>query len=344
MKNEKKNKSFNPISFLQIRYPFESAGGRMITNIPTAKPEETIFDVRERLFKKANDFETLNYIYILDDKEKLIGVLSLKDIFRRPKDNKIEDLMVKEVISVLPRTDQEKVAILALKHNLKSIPVTNKENFFLGVVPSDVILEILHTEDVEDMLRFAGISKYDTFSSKIFHASPFILTKLRLPWLILGLFGGLLAAQIVSFFEGPLKSHFILAAFIPLIVYMADAVGTQTETLFIRSLVYHPDIKNYFLKEIKVSFFIALVLGGLLSLITYFWFGLPYIGVTLGISLFFTIVTSFFLGLLVPYLFNKIKKDPAIISGPIGTIIRDILSLLIYFSIASVLLNVFPEN
>ena len=332
MKNEKDFK---------MKFPPESAGRRMITSVPTGLPEERILDIRKRLFEKAQEFETLNYIYILDREGRLTGVVSLKDVFQKPEESRMEDLMVKEVIKVSPRTDQEKVAILALRHNLKSIPVVSKENLFLGAVPSDVILEILHSENIEDILRFAGVSRYNTFSDRIFQASPKILTKLRLPWLILGLFGGLLAAQIVSFFEASLQTHFVLAAFIPLIVYMADAVGTQTETLFIRSLVYPLNIKKYFFKETEVSFSIALVLGVLLTLISYFWFKLPYIGIILGISLFFTIMAAFLLGLLVPYFLNKLKEDPAIASGPIGTIIRDILSLILYFSIASLLLKIF---
>lgn len=315
----------------------------MISNVPTALPEEKIADMRKRLFEKAGEFETINYIYILDRENKLTGVFSLKDVFQKPEETKIEDLMERNVVKVRPSTDQERVAILALKYNLKAIPVVNKENVFLGVVPSDAILEILHTEDVEDILRFAGIVKHNNFSTKIFQASPAVLTKMRLPWLILGLFGGLLAARVVTFFEASLEEHLVLASFIPLIVYMADAVGTQTETLFIRSLVYRMDIKKYFLREIKVSLSIALILGGMLTLISYLWlnFSHPYIGIILGSSLFLTIVTAFFLGLLVPYFFTKLKKDPAIVSGPVGTTIRDILSLLIYFVIATALLGFF---
>lgn len=244
------------------KYPPETAGRRIVANVPTVLPEERILDIRQKLFEKAQDFETLNYVYVVDRDKKLVGVFSIKEVFQKPEETKINDLMSRDIIKVRPHTDQEKVVILALKHNLKAIPVVDKENIFLGVVPSDVILEILHLEDVEDILRSAGISKYDSFSSKIFQASPGLLTKLRLPWLILGLFGGLFAAQIVSFFEDSLRVYFILTAFIPLIVYMADAVGTQTETLFIRSLVYQMNLKSYFLKEIKVSFAIALILGG----------------------------------------------------------------------------------
>ncbi|MDP3995726.1 MAG: magnesium transporter [bacterium] len=323
------------------KYPPESAGRKMIANVPTAGPDETIAGVRKKLFEKAKEFETLNYIYVLSLEGKLEGVLSLKDVFRKPASNLVKELMAINIIKVRPYADQEKVAILALRHNLKAIPVVDKENIFFGVVPSDVILEILHSEDVEDILHFAGISKNNSFANKIFQASPFALIKLRLPWLLLGLLGGLLAAQIVGFFEESLRNNFILAAFIPLIVYMADAVGTQTETLFIRSLVYHLDIKNYFLKEIKVGFSIALILGMALVLISCFFFNLFPVGIILGISLFFTIVSAFLLGLLVPYFLNKLKKDPAVASGPLGTIIRDILSLMFYFLIASSLLKFF---
>ncbi len=324
------------------KYPLKSAGRSMIANVPKVLPEEKILDVREKLFNQAKDFETLNYIYVTDKEDILVGVFSLKDIFRQAEDTVVEDIMVKKIIKARPEIEQEKIAFLALEHNLKAIPIVDGKNLFLGVVPSDIILKILHSENIEDVLKFAGIAKYNEgFAGKIFQASPKVLTKLRLPWLVLGLFGGLFAAQVVHFFESTLRDQFILTAFIPLIVYMADAVGTQTETLFVRSLVYQLDFRKYFLKEIKVSLIIAFVLGILLGLISYLMFSLLNIGIILGASLFFTIVSSFILGIIVPYLFNKLKKDPAIASGPIGTIIRDVLSLIIYFSIATFLLNFF---
>lgn len=330
------------------KYPPESAGRRMINNVPKAVPEEKVSDIRKRLFEKAKEFETLNYIYIVDRKEKLVGVLSLKDVFQKPEEAKVKDLMVEDVIKARPYTDQERVAILALRHNLKSIPVVDKENLLLGVVPSDVILEILHSENVEDLLRFAGISKRDVFLNKTLQFPVSVLTKIRLPWLIFGLFGGLFAAQIVTFFEGSLRVNFILAAFIPLIVYMADAVGVQAQTLFIRSLALDSrlDMRRYFLKEIRISIVIALVLGLLLFLISFLWFGILSIAAILGISLFLTVICACLVAVLVPWLLQALKKDPAIGSGPFATIVRDILTLLLYFSIASLMLRFFsiPGN
>lgn len=315
----------------------------MISNIPTALPQEKILDIRKKLFEKAQEFETLNYIYIVDPEGKLIGILSLKEVFRKPEESKIEDLMVRNVVKVRPRTDQERVAILALKHNLKSIPVVDKEDRFLGIVTSDVILDILQAEQIEDILHFAGISKFDTSPKKILQAPVGILAKIRLPWLILGLLGGLFAAQIVNFFESSLKTHFVLAAFIPLIVYMADAVGTQTETLFIRGLAIDPRlaIKNYFFREIKIGFLIALSIGLLLTIFSSLWIGLPYIGFILGVSIFLTILSAMVIAVFIPWLLNKFKKDPALGSGPFATIITDVTSLIIYFSVASLSLKFF---
>lgn len=325
------------------KYPPESAGRRMATNIPTIKPDEKIIDIQKKLFEKAQEFETLNYIYVVDKEKKLIGVFSIKNVFQEQKEIKVKEIMEEKVVKARPYTDQEKVALLALKHNLKAIPVVDKDNIFLGVVPSDIILDILHSEGIEDILRFAGISKQNNFANKTIKSSFFLLSWIRLPWLIFGLFGGLLAAQIINFFETSLKNHFILAAFIPLIVYMADAVGVQSQTLFIRNITFNSklEIKKYFVKEIKTSIVIALVLGSLLSLISFIFLKSFEMVIILGFSLFLTVISASFIAILIPWILQNFKKDPAIGSGPFATIIRDVLSLIIYFSIAFLMLNLF---
>ena len=323
------------------QFPKDSAGRRMIDKVPLCFPEQSILDVKKMLFEKTAEIETLNYIYVTDRQKKLLGVFSIKEIFREPESAKIKEIMKINPIKVRPYTDQERAAILALENNLKAIPVSDKDNKFLGVIPSDVILDILHSENVEDFLRLAGIR---SSIQNILKGNVLFSAKVRIPWLILGLLGGILAAQIVEVFEAPLRSHFILAAFIPLILYIASAVGTQTETLFIRSLVLDSGMKvgRYLFKEIQTAFLMALILGGLLSLISFFWFNSPYyIGIIMGTSLFFTILMATFIGVSIPYFLQKIKKDPAIGTGPFATIVRDILSLLIYFAVAIILLKLF---
>jgi len=326
---------------MKNKYPLESAGKRMVANVPTARPGERISDVKKMLFEEMKELETINYIYVIDKERKLVGIFSIKEVFRKPEETRVSEVMQTEIIKAHPYTDQERVAILALTHNLKSIPVVDKDSHFLGVVPSDIILNILHSENVEDFLKSAGIHSP---LAKTLRGSPVFLAKARTPWLILGLFGGIFAAEIVEFFETTLKAHFILAAFIPLIVYMSGAVGAQTETLFIRSLALNTQfgVKKYLFRDIKVGFLMALVLGTLLSFLSIFWLNSPYyIGLILGVSLFLAILMAILIGIFIPFLLQKLKRDPAIGSGPFGTIIRDILSLIIYFSVASLMLKFF---
>jgi magnesium transporter len=251
----------------------------------------------------------------------------------------VMDLIPRELITARAYTDQEKVAFLALRYNLKAIPVVDKNNRFLGVVASDDILRILDNEAIEDILSFGGVWHRGPYDD-IFNIPLLRSIKHRLPWLILGLLGGILAAGIINRFEGILAQNLILAAFIPLIVYMADAVGTQMEAFLIRDLAIMPKMRflKYFLRQISVVFVIALIIAGLLIIVISAIYGERQIALTVGAAIFLAILSSVLTGLVVPYLFNKFKFDPANTSGPIATIIQDILSVFVYFLIANLLL------
>jgi len=308
-------------------------------NIPIASAEDKIFDVVQSFSKKR--FDDLNYVYVVDKEQKLIGVFSIKELFLNPKDKKVKEIMKNDIVKAHLNSTQEKVAILALKNNLKAIPIVDENDKFLGIVSSDSILKILHLENVEDFLRSAGIG---SSVRETLEGDSFFLAKVRIPWLILGLVGGAFAAFVVEFFEAPLKSHFILASFIPLIVYIADAVGSQTQTLFIRNLVFEEKINifNYIIKEIKTGLMISLILGLILFGIVMFLFKADFvIGLILAISLLFTILIAMIVGVSTPWFLNKFKKDPAIGAGPFGTIIRDILTLIIYLGVSSLIFWLF---
>ena len=151
---------------------------------------------------------------------------------------------VTDFVTVRTSTDQERVAHLALKYNIKAVPVVSKDHTFLGVVPSDKILEILNREHTEDVLRFAGVRhKHSPVQDVLLDQSPLTHVKSRLPWLVIGLLGGVLAAFVIGIFEETLAHELLLAAFIPAIVYMADAVGSQTQMLFVRALAVDHNLK-----------------------------------------------------------------------------------------------------
>lgn len=317
-----------------------SAGERMTLNVLVCSFSDTIIDIKKKIFKEASRLDFLGYVYVLDDRNRLKGVFSIKELFIKDDGIKAEEIMNKKVVRVGSEDDQERVAILAIKHNIKAVPVTSEDHHLLGVVTSDSIFNIFHEEHMEDMLLSAGIHRKDSVLVKTRESPVGLLAKVRLPWLIVGLFGGILAAQIITFFEGTLSSHFILAAFIPLVIYMSNAVAAQTQTLYIRTLALNSfSSRSYFIRDIKVGLLIGLVIAVILFLTTLAISGDIVISSILAISIFSTIITAIVVGLLTVWTLFRIGKDPALGSGPFGTIVADISSLIIYFIIATTFLG-----
>ena len=337
-----KNKNLNQKNKKEYFSP-EMAIRKMTTKIPFAYKDDNVKKIRLYLFENSDKFETINYIYVIDKEGRLKGVISIKDIFRTPGAKKASDIMKRRLITAHPHTDQERVALLAIKYNLKAIPVVSKEKKFLGVVPSDTILNILHDEDIEDALHFAGVHDFDDSALNIIKAPARVHFKKRIPWLILGLLGGIFAAFIVRFFEDALRAQLLLAAFIPAVVYMADAVGTQAQIIFVRSLALDQKInlRKYIFRELKVSFSLAIFLGLMIFAISFLFLDNLLLGLILTVSIFITVLSATGVAIFLPWIFEKKNYDPAIASGPFATVIRDILSLLIYFSIAQFMINFF---
>lgn len=323
----------------QNKYPPSSAGRAMTTSVPTVDIGMNIAEIRNSLIEQKLNFETINYIYILDKNKKLKGVVSIKEIFRSPQTKKAIELSPTKLISARVHTDQEKVAELALENNIKAIPVVAQNNIFLGVVPSDMILKILHQEATEDLTRFGGIAHAASYDNIL--KLPLITSlKHRFPWLIAGLLGGLLTAGIINQFTQVISQNLILTAFIPLIVYMADAISGQMVVFIIRDLTVNPKLRfvKYFLRQSGIVLTIGLGISALLYLISLALYHDPNISFVLSVALFLAISTSLFTGLIIPLLFSKIRIDPANASGPIATIIQDVLSVLLYFIVASLIL------
>lgn len=312
----------------------------MTSQVPVATEHQTIGQIHDELKRGSKDFKTINYIYILDADKKLVGTLSIKDIFSHPSDVKAGDACKRSpIVFVHPEAHQERAAYLALQHNIKAIPVVDKNKVFLGEITADSILSILHKEMHEDTLRRAGIRHPAAHAGTL--TTPFLSSlRHRLPWLLVGLAGGVLAARIIGLFESTLSENLVLAAFIPLIVYMSDAVRTQMEAYIIRDLAFDAGLPflRYFCRQLLV----VTGLGALLSLVL----GVSYaaiggdkpIAVVLSVSLLFAVISSVSTGVVVPYVFSRMKLDPADASGPVATILQDMLSIVIYFGIATLLL------
>lgn len=314
-------------------------GSALVTNVPLANPHLTVTDAEKYLLSQTKDLNSINYLYVTEGNKKLVGVITIKDIFRKPKDTKLEAIMATNLVTVRPHTKLERAAYLAVSHNIKAVPVVDHDDRFLGVITNDTILDTLYHEMQADIFSFAGIRPHHA----LYHGESVlklpILTSVwhRIPWLIVGLVGGLAISKIIHLFEESISTNILVASFIPLVVYMANAIGIQMEAFVIRDYAINPHIKffPYFVRHTLVTFLISLVISYLFFWITAFFYKGYWFSAVVSMSLFVTIISSLFTGLLIPYIFEKLRLDPASAGGPVGTITQDAISVIIYLTIAS---------
>lgn len=313
----------------------------MTADVPVVHEKHTLSEVRSAIERHADRFSTINYIYVLDDAKKLVGVMSLRDLFRNPPSAVAGEICKRSsLVSVKPNTDQEHAALLALRNNIKAVPVVGDDRAFLGELPNDAILSILYKEMHEDALRMAGIRHAGGINANVLQLSLFDSLKHRIPWLIIGLFGGIVSARIIGLFEATLQENLILAAFLPLIVYMSSAVGTQMQAYVVRDLAMDRKLPFglYLGRNVMLVLAISALLAVLLGGITHVLHGNISLSRALALALFGATMSSVLTGLIIPYSFSRLRFDPADASGPVATIIQDMLSILIYFGIANALI------
>ncbi len=324
-------------------HALKTAKDHITNHVPFFPGTLLVKDALEKLHNPEKNFKNIEEIYI-GEGDILMGIVHLSALYNAKDSVALHTLIdPKKLITVSPSTPQEKVAYTALQHECRSVAVVEKNTGkFLGVIPSPTLLKILHKELREDILHLSGIHEPPKENEDNIFTIPFYKAVFgRFPWLLIGLFGGMFTAQMVSQFEEVLSNNLILAAFIPLIAYVADAVGTQMEAYTIRDMAIFRDIHiiKYFLRQLSIILVIAILLGVVLwSMSMLFFHESSTIGIILFLSVICASISSLFTGILIPFFFRKLKLDPANASGPIGTIIQDVLSIFIYFSIAKALL------
>lgn len=311
------------------------------TTILSVHADEKIGDVRQKILRRARELEVIEYVYVVDGTNTLRGVISVKDVFKAPQERRVGEIMVREPVAVHPLTHAETVAHLALKHEIAAVPVVDKAGRLLGAIPYHTILRTLHNEMREDIFRFAGLHHKIFEEVEIIKAPATKLVRVRLPWLVLGVVGGMAMALVVSFFESVLSAHLILAAFMPVLVYLSDAVGTQSETLIVRSIALDPklSIKTYLCREFIVVGALALACGTALAALSFIGVGSLPLAAVVGLSMFLSINASGLSATILPLVLKKFGFDPAAAAGPFATILSDVCTIIIYFVVASALLG-----
>lgn len=322
-------------------YPDDSAGTLMNTEVFTLHESITAGEAIKTL-QDQEGAEMVFYLYITDDDDRLVGVISLRALTTTPSSTKLKDIMIKNIHSIRPETDQEDVARIVAQYNFLAVPVLDSDSKLLGIVTVDDVVDVIREEATEDFLRMAGAGK----DREILLKSSWENAKARLPWLFASWIGGIGAASIIGAFENILANIVALAAFIPVILGMGGNIATQSSTIIVRGMAtgrvnIGGEIKLIF-KEIKVGLILGSLYGILLGVFAKFTFtsAPDNLGFVVGLSICASMVVAATVGTIIPLILRKLDIDPAIATGPFVTTSIDILGVLFYFLIAGVFLKI----
>lgn len=325
-------------------YEEDSAGGIMTTGYIEVNKDMTAKDAIEYMRENAKDAETVYYIYVVDNQERLVGVISLRELIIARDSNIVEDLMSENIISVYVDEDREEAVRLVSKYNLLAIPVIDRQNRLKGIITVDDIIDVMEEEATEDMYKFAGSSEHEveliekinpTTKEQIFSS-----VRARITWLIITLIGGLISTAIISNLDIIMNPTYApLIFFIPVVIGMGGNIGTQSSALTVMTL-YNKDLdyKNV-IKEGLVGFITGILCSAIIAIAAFIF--IKDIGITLAVSLslFINMIVGSMIGAFMPALLKRLDVDPSIISAPLISTILDITGVTVYFIITSFVLS-----
>ncbi|MBW3519924.1 magnesium transporter [Flavobacterium sp. NKUCC04_CG] len=321
-----------------LRYDEDTAGGLMGKELVSVNENWSVLTCVKEMRKQAEHVSRVHSIYVVDDENRLKGRLSLKDLLTTSTTSHISDVYIPKVDSVNVNTKDVEVARIMQKYDLEAIPVVDEMGRLLGRITIDDVLDVIKEEADKDYQLAAGISQDVEANDSIL-----VLTRARLPWLILAMIGGFIAVNVTRSFEGAMEKYRILFFFTPLIAAMAGNVGVQSSAIIVQGLANNTitgSIWRRLLKEVTLSLFNGFLLAILLMLGSHFLLNVDYIiGITVSIALISVIIIASLIGTFVPICLNKYGIDPALATGPFITTSNDIFGILIYFSIAKVILG-----
>ena len=326
-----------------LKYPDNSAGGLMTTELVDLNKRMTVTQAFERIRANAPDKETIYTCYCVDSHRRLEGTVSLKDLILASPETVIEEIMRKEALSVNTHEDQEHIADLFKKYDLLSLPVVDHEKRLVGIITVDDVVDVIERENTEDFHMMAAVHG-KVKNDKLLQVSVPHAIRLRLPWLIITLFGGMLAGGVIQIFEEALTAVIVLAMFIPVIMDMGGDIGIQTSTIVIRGLatgdINKKNVMESLFREVLIGISMGVICGVVVGAASQIWQGVPMLGVAVGGAMIATIAGASFLGAFLPIIFERLGVDPAVVSGPLITTIKDITGLLIYFGIATLVMGI----
>ena len=322
-----------------LRYDENTAGGIMAKELVRVNENWNVLTCVKEMRLQAENVTRVHSIYVVDDEDRLKGRLSLKDLLTTSTKTQISDIYIKKVDYVRVATKDVEVARIMQKYDLEAIPVVDELDRLVGRITIDDIIDIIKEEADKDYQLAAGISQDVEADDSILE-----LTKARLPWLVLALFGGFISVKVLGIFEPMMESHRMLLFFTPLIAAMAGNVGVQSSAIVVQGLANNSitgSLWNRLLKELSLSLLNGSILAGILILGSHFLLGYEFIiGITVSIALLSVIVIASLIGTFIPIVLDKYGVDPALATGPFITTSNDIIGIIIYFTIAKLVLGI----
>ncbi|MFQ5863772.1 MAG: magnesium transporter [bacterium] len=317
-----------------LRHEEDTAGGIMALEFISVPQDVKVDEAIKEIRAKADEVGEVYNVYAVDDSGKLVGVLPLKKLILARSNQRVKNIMNKDVISVPTNMDQEEVANVFRRYNLVSVPVVDESEKLVGRITVDDVVDVMEEEASEDMQKMAGL----TDEEEIRETSAFKISMVRLPWLLVAFVGEMFSALVLHRFEASLNQIFIAALFIPLMMAMGGNSGMQAATIVVRGLALgelNPaDTFERLKKEFRVSLLNGAVCGILLfGVVTLF--GEPRFGIVLGLVMLVVILNASFVGASIPLILKRIGVDPAIATGPFITTSNDVVGLFIYLGLTT---------
>lgn len=321
-----------------LKYPEDTAGGIMQSELVSTNERMTVKEAIEAIRILSDDAGDIHNVFVVDDHKRLSGILSLRKLILAKPDATVSQLMEEIPVKINVSLDQEEVANYFKKYDVVSLPVIDEQERLVGRILVDDIVDVLEEEASEDILKMAGTDEEEF----LFTTSIFKVVRLRLPWIIVSLIGGIITGMLLWQFKTTLQTILALAVFIPVITGMGGNVGTQSSSITVRGLATGRINISYVGKHIKrealVGTAMGLTCGIITGIVAKLWGETPYLGLIVGISMFFAISAAALMGTLLPLFFKRCGIDPALASGPFVTTSNDIIGLLIYFILATLML------
>jgi magnesium transporter len=309
----------------------DTVGLHALRDIPVGSDSDTVGDLVARLRQRR--YELVDPVFVCDGNHRPAGLCRLTDLLTAEPERPVDEYLRRDVPAVPESLDQEHAAALARRHRLIALPVIDGAGRLIGAVPPAALIDISRHEHAEDISRLAGIV-HQIDHARLAAASPLRRWRDRLPWLIVGLAGSMVATGVMARFEHVLAGQVAVAFFIPAIVYLADAIGTQTEAVAVRALsLAHGPLARMLAGEVATGMLIGGTLGAIAWFAVYGAFANMRLATAVGASILIAGSVATTCGLLLPWLLSRFGADPAFGSGPVATVIQDVLSLLVYFLI-----------